>query len=92
MAKVKTVSQSTAIIEVPVAEPDHGTYIARERGHLDLHLRGEAVDAFRRVHAGCVAAGVKLANGKPVATKSEVIQHLFESISAGSGSGNQQTV
>lgn len=65
-------------LRLPSTEPDPETYIARENGHIDMHLRGVAVDAFRRVHAGLIEDGAKLANGRPVSSKAHVLQWLFE--------------
>ena len=71
-----------AELRLPLAEPEANTYIAKESGHLDLYLRGPAVDAFRRLHAGLLSDAAKLANGRPVSSKADVVQYLFEQVAA----------
>jgi hypothetical protein len=65
-------------IRLPVAEPDPETYIFRESGHVDVTLRGDALPNFRRHHAGLIEQGAKLANGRPVSSKPDVFQYIFE--------------
>jgi hypothetical protein len=69
-------------VHLPIAEPDPETYIARESGHVNVQLRGEALECFRHVHAGLIESAAKLANGRPVASKPDVIQWLFEQAAA----------
>jgi hypothetical protein len=65
-------------VTLPLVEPDERTYIARETGHIDVYLKGSALETFRRAHAGLVETGAKLKTGKPVSSKADVIAYLFE--------------
>ena len=67
-------------IRLPYAVPEPGTYVEKESGHLDLYLRGSAIESFRHVHAGCLADGAKMLSGRPVSSKADVIQYLFEQL------------
>lgn len=82
VAVAEALGSETAMLELPHVEPDAETYIAKENGHIDMHLNGSAVATFRRVHAGLLASGAKLANGRPVSSKAHVIQYVFEQLGA----------
>ena len=84
MAKRQTEAAVMDAVELrlPMAEPEATSYISKENGHIDMHLRGAALEVFRRVHAGLIDSGAKLANGRPVASKAEVLQYLFEQVAA----------
>lgn len=82
MAKAKAVTAETAIIEVPIAEPDASTYIARETGDIKVRLDRDGAAAFRRFHAGLLRDGAKIADGKPVRSKADAVRWLFANLAA----------
>lgn len=70
-------------IKVPLAEPDPHSYIAKQIGHLDVRLRGGERQAMRRLHAGLIATGAKLPDGRPVASTADVIRWLAGEVVSG---------
>lgn len=75
-----TAEDDAVTLRLPTAEPPASSYISREDGHIDVNLRGAALPYFRRVHEGLVESGARLANGRPVASKGDVVQYVFERI------------
>ena len=78
------VTNGAAMIEIPDAVPVEGSYIARETGDIAGELRGPALRAFRRFHAGLVQTNAKLPCGRPVVSKADALRWLFGSLAEGS--------
>ncbi len=67
----------TVIIEVPICDPEEGSYIGQGRGHIDVRLdRQTQLPAFRHIHAGFRAANATLPNDKPVESAADVVRYL----------------
>ncbi|MDB4793225.1 hypothetical protein OAG75_01135 [bacterium] len=64
-------------IEIPVCAPDPNSYIAKQRGHIDVKLnRQSQLPAFREIHAGLRAVNTTFTNGKPVESAADVVRYL----------------
>lgn len=87
MAKTGTVAGKQATnegvnqisLQIPMADPQKGTYIAIQSGRIDASLghNGKATTAFRRLHAGLLATHATFEDGRPVSSKADVIRWLF---------------
>lgn len=64
-------------IEIPICAPDPNSYIAKQRGHIDVKLdRQSQLPAFREIHAGLRAVNATFTNGKPVESAADVVRYL----------------
>ncbi|TWT41457.1 hypothetical protein KOR42_48100 [Thalassoglobus neptunius] len=68
-------------LAVPVSEPIPGSYVEKQRGHIDVKLRSpEVLHGFKRIHAGLRAANAKLSDGRPVVTAADVARYIAEKL------------
>jgi hypothetical protein len=71
-------------IEVPMAEPPEGTYIAGQHGRIEVQLsRVDELPGFRRLHAGLRGANVVMKSGKPVESAADVIRWMMQQLTSG---------
>ncbi len=64
-------------IQIPLSDPAPQTYVAQQRGHIDVRLdRQTQLPAFRQIHAGLRAANATLPNDKPDESAADVIRYL----------------
>lgn len=72
----------TVTITLPLAVPRSGTYIAGSRGRINTRLRADQLPAYRALHAGLRESNATYANGRPVDSAGDVLQWLFQQITA----------
>lgn len=71
-------------IEVPMAAPPEGTYIAGQHGRIEVQLhRANELPGFIRLHAGLRAANVVMKDGKPVESAADVIRWMMQQLTSG---------
>ena len=86
--KMPTITMRSATIEVegfalqvPMAEPEEGTYIASQIGRIDVSLnRFDELPGFRKLHAGLRAANIVMKDGKPVLSAADVVRWLMQQL------------
>ncbi len=67
---------------LPMGDADQHGYVATQTGRLDLDLGhgGPATESLRALHAGLVETHARLASGRPVVTKADVVRWVFEQL------------
>jgi len=79
-AKTQLEAPETIVVEVPVEDISADSYRPSGRTHIDVQLTASAGRALRQVQSALMSRNAKLASGRVVHTRGDVIHWLFQQI------------
>jgi hypothetical protein len=79
---VTKTAERTVRIDVPIADTPQTGYRSR-RFHVEVHLGHKEAIAFRGIQAALDARHARLAGGRVVQSKADVVRWMFEQIAGG---------
>ena len=74
-------STHSAILELPLAAVSPGSFMGRNV-HIELRLKPPESELLKSLQTGLDAAGVRLRDGRRVASKADTVRWLLEQLAA----------